>query len=154
VLRPGGRLSIFEPINSFGFPEPDDRFWGFDVTPVADLKRKLSEAYRRHAGDATLVDFDERDLLEFADRAGFRETRLDYEATLAHGGQAPWGNELRSWDVFLNTAPNPLAPSLAEAIDEALTPEEAERFLRHLRPLYDARATTGRFAVAYLRAVK
>ena len=24
VLRPGGRLSMFEPINSFAFPEPDD----------------------------------------------------------------------------------------------------------------------------------
>jgi hypothetical protein len=54
----------------------------------------------------------------------------------------------------MNMAPNPLAPSLAEAIEEALTPDEAERFVAHLRPLYEARATTARFAVAYLRAVK
>jgi arsenite methyltransferase len=156
ALKPGGRLSMFEPINAFGLPEPDDRFWGFDVTPVSDLKRKVHQAYERLSGgeDLTLTDFDERDLLAFADQAGFRETKLTYEATVAHGGEAPWGGEGRSWDVFVNTAPNPLAPSLAEAIEDALTPTEAERFVGHVRPLYESRDGTSRFAVAYLRAVK
>ena len=31
VLRPGGRISLFEPINRLMFPEPPDRFWGYDV---------------------------------------------------------------------------------------------------------------------------
>lgn len=154
VLRPGGRLSMFEPVNAFGYPEPDDRFCGFDVTPVADLKRKVDEAYVRRSGDLTLVDFDERDLLAFADRAGFTKVELHYEATVAHGGEAPWGGEPRSWETFANMAPNPLAPSLVEAIEEALTPAEAERFVAHVRPLYEARAGTSRYAVAYLRAVK
>src|SRR6266545_5131616 len=41
VLRPGGRLSIFEPINQFGFPEPSHRLYGFDVTPVRELAAKV-----------------------------------------------------------------------------------------------------------------
>jgi arsenite methyltransferase len=156
VLRPGGRLSMYEPINRFNFPEPDERFWGFDVTPVADLKRKVHDAYDRLSGggDSTLVDFDERDLLEFADRAGFKEIELVYEASVRHGAGASFDMGQRSWDAFLNTAPNPLAPSLAEVIDDALTPEEAERFVAHVRPLYEARAGTNRRADAYLRAVK
>jgi arsenite methyltransferase len=156
VLRPGGRLSMFEPINRFNFPEPDDRFWGFDVTPVADLKRKVHDAYDRLSGgkDETLVDFDERDLIEFADRAGFKEIKLDYEASVRHGGGAAFDMGHASWDAFLSTAPNPLAPSLAEAIEDALTPEEADRFIAHVRPLYEARDGTNRSAVAYLRAVK
>jgi arsenite methyltransferase len=154
VLRPGGRLSMFEPINAFGYPEPDDLLFGFDVTPVADLKRKVHEAFDRRSDDLTLVDFDERDLLAFADRAGFAKVELHYEATVAHGGEPPWRGAPPGWETFANMAPNPLAPSLAEAIDEALTPAEAERFVAHLRPLYEARAGSSRYAVAYLRAVK
>jgi arsenite methyltransferase len=156
VLKPGGRLSMFEPINSFSFPEPDQRLWGFDVTPVADLKRKVHDAFRRLSGeaDSTLTDFDERDLIEFADRAGFSEVELDYEASVRHGAGASFDMGNASWDVFLNKAPNPLAPSLGEAIADALTPEEADRFVAHVRPLYEARDGTNRSAVAYLRAVK
>ncbi len=36
VLKPKGRLSIFEPINRFAYPTyaPPHMFWGYDVTPV------------------------------------------------------------------------------------------------------------------------
>ena len=37
VLKPGGRFSLFEPINRFSYPEPDHLWWGFDVRAVADL---------------------------------------------------------------------------------------------------------------------
>jgi arsenite methyltransferase len=156
VLRPGGRLSIFEPINRFGFPEREGLFWGFDITPLADLKRKLVAAEERLSGgrDATLIDFDERDLIEFADSAGFREISLEYEAEVRHGGGPSYDMGRGDWDVFLNAAPNPLAPSLAETMAEALTPEEAEQFVAYVRPRFEARDGTNRSARAYLTAVK
>ena len=156
VLRPGGRLSMFEPINSFAFPEPDELFWGMDVTTVVDLRRKLRAAYDRRAGGAgsTLTDFDERDLIEFADRTGFREVKLDYEASVRHGPHPSLDGERPSWTGFMTMAPNPHAPSLAEAIEDALTPDEKDRFLGHLRPLYESGELTMRSAVAYLSAVK
>lgn len=155
VLRPGGRLSIFEPINRFAFPEPDGHFGGFDLTSVSPLVERLKDTYNRLAdsGDSTLIDFDERDLLEFAERAGFRKVELTYEATIEHGGGAHWGSEL-SWETFVRIAPNPLAPTLAETIDQALTPDEAERFVSHMRPLFESKDGTARSAVVYLRAVK
>jgi arsenite methyltransferase len=155
VLRPGGRLSMFEPINRFTFPEPDDRYMGFDVTPIAGLVRRVKDAYNRlaSADDSTLTDFDEGDLIAFAQRAGFRKVELTYEAKIERDVGPHWGHEL-SWDTFLRVAPNPLAPTLAELIDDALTPEEAERFVAHLRPLFEAKRGTSRSAVAYLRAVK
>lgn len=85
VLKPGGRLSVFEPINRFGFPEPEGRYCGFDVSPVADLAAKVKGMEQRLADDATLVDFDERDLVAFAERAGFRSVELNYEARVEHG---------------------------------------------------------------------
>jgi hypothetical protein len=63
------------------------------------------------------------------------------------------GNDV-GWDTFLRVAPNPLAPSLAEMIDDALSPEEAKRFVSHVRPLFEGKKGTSRSAVAYLRAVK
>jgi hypothetical protein len=51
-------------------------------------------------------------------------------------------------------APNPLAPTVEEAIDRALTPEEAQRYVNCLRPLVEAGQGTSRGAVAYLWAVK
>jgi arsenite methyltransferase len=155
VLKPGGRLSIFEPINRFAFPEPEGHYVGFDLTSVAPLVERVKDAYNRLAGsgESTLVDFDERDLLAFAERAGFGKVELTYEAKIEHGAGAHWGADL-SWETFLRIAPNPLAPNLAEAIDQALTPEEAERFVAHMRPLFESKAGTARSAVAYLRAVK
>jgi ubiquinone/menaquinone biosynthesis C-methylase UbiE len=155
VLRPGGRLSMFEPINRFTFPEPENKYMGFDVTPIAGLVRRVKDAYNRLAGqgDSTLVDFDEGDLISFAERAGFRKVELTYEAKVERDVGPHWGNEL-NWDTFLRVAPNPLAPTLAETIDDALTPEEAERFVSHLRPLFEEKKGTSRSAVAYLRAVK
>lgn len=155
VLKPGGRLSIFEPINRFAFPEPEGRYMGFDLAPVAPLVRRVKDTYNKIAGpgESTLLDFDERDLLVFAEAAGFRKVELVYEATIEHGAGAHFGADI-SWDAFLRTAPNPLAPNLAEAMDEALTPEEAERFVAHLRPLFESKHATARSAVAYVRAVK
>jgi arsenite methyltransferase len=157
VLRPAGRLSMFEPINRFGRAEREDDFMGIDPGPFADLASKVKALYDERApGEATLVDFDERDLLAFAERAGFARIELDYKATVAHGAAFAWDKdgEAPSWEILLNTSGNPLAPTLAEVLEEALTPVERERFVAHLRPLYEARRGTGRTAVAYLTASK
>jgi ubiquinone/menaquinone biosynthesis C-methylase UbiE len=155
VLKPGGRLSIFEPINRFAYPEPDGYFGGFDLTSVAPLVERVKDTYNELAGsgESTLIDFDERDLLEYAERAGFRKVELTYEAKIEHGAGVSWASGI-SWETFIRIAPNPLAPTLAETIDQALTPEEAERFIAHMRPLFESENGTARSAVVYLRAVK
>src|SRR5829696_7007125 len=74
VLRPGGRVSIFEPINVFSRWDPDDgdSFMGLDTRGVADLALKVKAALEGGSqDDRTLVDFDERDLLRFAEAARF-----------------------------------------------------------------------------------
>lgn len=145
VLRAGGRLSVFEPINKFAYPEPDGWFIGYDVRPVQDLARKVLDAFGSQ--DDTLIDFDERDLLAWAESAGFDPVHLSYEVDLKAGS---W---LRGpWETVLRTSGNPLMPTVGEAIERALTPEERERFEAHLRPLVEADAGRGRGAVAYLHA--
>ncbi len=94
-----------------------------------------------------MLDFDERDLFAFAERAGFGEVHLDLEARVAPLDSQPW-------DSFFRAAPNPLAPTLEEAVLQALTPEAAERFVGHLSPLVVEGQGVRRTASAYLWAIK
>jgi arsenite methyltransferase len=149
VLKPGGRLSIFEPINNYWHPSPAHIFMGCDVSPVIEISRKLKAFYAHiQPEDDAMFDFNERDLINFAEIAGFSEVHLELEVHI----QPPL--ELCSWEAVLHTAGNPKIPSLEEAMKQALTPEEAETFVTHLRPLMEANQGTLRGAVAYLWAVK
>jgi arsenite methyltransferase len=149
VLRDGGELSIFEPINRFAFPEPPNRFGGYDVRPVAHLAQKVEAVFLRlqPPDSDPMTDFDERDLFAQAEQAGFGEIHLELQA---------WAKPQKegSWAGFLNTAGNPKIPTIAEAMQEALTPAESERFTAHLRPLVESGQGVHRMAVAYLWGVK
>jgi ubiquinone/menaquinone biosynthesis C-methylase UbiE len=150
VLRPGGRISLFEPINRFGYPEPPDRFDGYDVGPVPEIADKLKTLYERLQpfGSDPMVDFDERDLVDFAERAGFGEIHMELKVRIAPPEPAV------PWETFLNTAGNPKIPTLAEAMQQVLTPQEIERFTAHLRPLVEDGRAMQRRALAFLWAKK
>jgi len=60
----------------------------------------------------------------------------------------------RDWETFLRTSPNPISPTLGEAIERALSPAEAERVAAVLRPQVEAGHGRSRSAVAYLVARK
>jgi arsenite methyltransferase len=97
------------------------------------------------------LNFDERDLLRWARDAGFAELELDYRAEVGVPERPPTAD----WDVLKATAPNSLAPSLEEALDQTLTDEERRRFERHARAALaagtPARTTTAR---TFLRGVR
>ncbi len=148
VLKAGRELSIFEPINRFGFPEQPTKFGGYDVAPVADLAQKLSGLYDRIQPETDpMVDFDERDLLSHAENAGFSEIHLELQAEIKP-------HEKEDWSAFIHTAMNPKIPTLEEAMQEIFTPDETEKFINHLRPLVETGQGMRRRAVAYLWAVK
>jgi arsenite methyltransferase len=149
VLRPGGRISLFEPINVLmSDPEPD-LFSGYDVSPVRELAARVRAFYAaiQPPGADPMVDFDDRDLVRLASQAGFPEVRLELQVTV-RGHQEP-----TPWDRFLRTSGNPLIPTFAEALDQALSPREAAALADHLRPLVEAGTGLQRTALAYLTAV-
>ncbi|MCI0554749.1 MAG: methyltransferase domain-containing protein [Anaerolineae bacterium] len=150
VLKPQGRLSIFEPINRFGWPEPRHLYIGYDITPVIEIADKLKALYHRlqPSDSDPMLDFDERDLIVFAERAGFKEVYLELRVEV----KPP--TLISSWETFLHLAGNPKIPTLEEAMNQTLTPDETERFTAHLRPLVDSKQGTTRSALAYLWASK
>jgi arsenite methyltransferase len=147
VLRPGGRISLFEPINRFGMEERRC-MWGYDVEEVRNLMERLNSVFEQaQPRSDAMVDFDERDLLSLAERVGFFPVKLAYEADI----EPP---EPRRWESFLAASWNPKVPTLAEAMDEALTPEEQARLVSVLRPAVEEGRGVWRMGHAYLWAAK
>jgi SAM-dependent methyltransferase len=152
VLRPGGRLSVFEPINRFHAGRDESQWLGLDLSPVADLVARVLAVYRSsEPAEAPIVAFDERDLLARAENAGFTAIELDYRAQVG----VPVDGPPPDWDALRRTAPNPLVPTYAEALEAALTEAERDRLESHVRARLAAGAPRRvTLATAYLRAVR
>jgi SAM-dependent methyltransferase len=148
VLRPGGRISLFEPINRFSVR--DANTWGgYDLSPVAEIAAKVRAIYTRIQPRDTdpMLDFDERDLVRLAEEAGFFPVNLTLEAVIEPVPQ-------RRWQGFLDSAGNPNIPTLREAMEQTLTAEESDRLTAHLRPFVEQGEGRWRMATAYLDARK
>jgi arsenite methyltransferase len=148
VLRPGGRVSLFEPINSFGMAERRREFFGQDLPDLAEIGSKLESAYDEEPPESNpMLNFDERDLVRLAESVGFfpvcLDLRLDVEQL-----------QPRSWSGFLHGSPNPNAPTLAEAMSQTLSADEAERLTTYMRPRVEQGLGRWRMGSAYLWATK
>jgi len=150
VLKGNGRLSIFEPINNFGYPPPRHIFNGHDVTPIMAITDKIKSVYLALQPPETdpMSNFDERDLFALAETAGFSEIHLELKLELNVSSKR-W-----EWEQFINSAWNPKIPTLAEAMTQVLTDAEEEAFTAYFRPLVEAGGGTVRRAIAYLWATK
>jgi SAM-dependent methyltransferase len=150
VLRPGGRISIWEPINRFGSVERrQGGFVGYPVEGLEEVVEKLLVPFDAIQPPDTdpMLDFDERDLLLLAEQAGFFPIRLVLDAVIE-------ATDPRSWDGFLDTAWNPKVPTLREAMEQALTAEERERLTARLRPLVERGHGERRMAFALLSGTR
>ncbi len=148
VLGPGGRVSLYEPINSFGMRIRRQGFWGYPSDGLGDLAERIDAVYAAIQPESDpMLDFDERDLAGFAERAGFFPIELELLIEIKPMEPQPWA-------AFLNTSGNPKIPTFADAMEQALSEEERERFATHLRPLVERGAGVWRMAHAYLTARK
>ncbi|GAB0115155.1 class I SAM-dependent methyltransferase [Acidisoma sp. C75] len=157
LLRPGGRLSIAEPLLRES------------ALPVVALRQLLSAGGRGAADPllpllhrwraaqfpdteaalegCPLTNFTAATLAELAAAAGLRRITLDDRPRARPA--APL-----TWEAFINTAPHPLAPTLAEILRDAFSAAESAFLERHLRPAVEAGGYGLTERVAYLTAVK
>jgi arsenite methyltransferase len=150
VLRPGGRVSLFEPINRRGAELNRDTLLGYDATPIPGLAAKLRAVFEAAAPpQGAMMGFDETDLLRVAEAAGFSNIAVNLELS-STDGPAFMGV---GWSQLLAISPNPNAPTFGEAIERSLTPDEATRLESYLRPLVEeGRRGRTRHVNAYLTA--
>jgi hypothetical protein len=100
----------FAPSRSFAARAGSDgRFCGYDIVLVADraAKPEALHAGLQPADTDAMLDFDERDLLQAAERAGFTEIHLELRVDIE-----PRLPPL-AWDGFAHSSGNLLIPALA-----------------------------------------
>jgi arsenite methyltransferase len=151
VLRPGGRISLYEPISRVLLSEPPEECYGYDVSDCIQAAAKVKAAYIGPSADANpLINFDERDLLMYAERAGFSEITLDLNVQT----RVTLPNVVHDWETFLRMSPNPTAPPLGEVFGEVLGADELLLVEQCIRPQLDRGTLRMRYAVAFLQGTK
>ncbi|MDX1620396.1 MAG: methyltransferase domain-containing protein [Nitriliruptorales bacterium] len=140
VLRPGGRLSLFEPINRTMQRLNSGTVFGYDARSIRDLVERIRGGFNEAVGgdSGPMLGFDEVDLVRAADQAGF--VKVDAEVRIVQRSKARLGPT--DWETFLAQRPNPLAPTVGEAIAASLSENEVARLREHLEP--QVREGTGR----------
>jgi arsenite methyltransferase len=147
VLRPGGRVSLFEPINSalsdiaidletLSGEQPDQLF----DSQRRRVLRHLQSTAPAHV--ASFVDFDERALVRWFVGAGFRSIHMSYELAYQRSSRAGGPGGLSP-----QQRPNPGSLSYEEAAREVLG-NAANEHLERLR----AKSAPQLGAVVYLTA--
>lgn len=150
VLRPGGRISLFELINRFSRDSQQaNSFAGYDVSGLDDVAAKVRSVFEaiQPPDSDPMLDFDERDLLRLVEEAGFFPISMIVDVVIE--ALPP-----RAWDGFLNSSGTPTIPTVAEAIEQALTSAERDALIMRLRPLVEQGLGEWRMASAYVTATK
>ncbi|HEY3849814.1 MAG TPA: class I SAM-dependent methyltransferase [Steroidobacteraceae bacterium] len=156
ILKPGGRLSIAEPILQ------DEAFY------VRALRKRVEDQSRpvdrylvllhrwkaaqfpdteEACAKSPIANYSERDLLNMARTAGFQQLHLQL-----HIDVAP--SLITSWDVFLGSSPHPWAPCGNQILAEQFTPEERQLFEQLVRPTVESGTNITTERSAYLQARK
>ena len=138
VLRPGGRVSLFEPINSRNLRLVD----AVDFSSLGELGDRL-RAWNESAYanvDDPMLNFDEDDLAAFFQTAGFADVGLELGAS----------EEEIAGERYLNQVGAPGRPTLLERWREAFAPDEVDRLATFLMK----RTVPSRVQHAFLTAGK
>jgi ubiquinone/menaquinone biosynthesis C-methylase UbiE len=156
VLKPGGRLSIAEPLMQ------DDAFHAralrnriSDTSRPADpfltlLHRWKSAQFpdtEEAAAKSPIVNYSERDLLNMVRSAGFTHMHMQLHIDVLPSVST-------SWEVFVGKSPHPWAPSLKQILAERFSAEDAAFFERTIRPTVESGESMTTDRVIYLQAQK
>jgi ubiquinone/menaquinone biosynthesis C-methylase UbiE len=157
ILKPGGRISIAEPIlqdeafNAIALkarvdasgPESGDRVLAllhrWKAAQFPDTLEKLAKS--------PIANYSERDLLRFVNECGFVETHLEFHIDTRPG-------EIASWETFLGSSPHPWAPTAGTILAQQFTAEEQQILEQMVRPAIESGRSTAIDRVAYVSATK
>ena len=157
VLKPGGRISLAEPVFQDEALAAQAIRTVIETTPPAALSPLMPLLHRWKAAQypdtaekiraSAIANYSERDLLRFAQNAGFTRVHLEL-----HIDAFP--SMLRSWAVFVNSSPHPLAPPLAQIMAEQFSAEERALFERSMRPVIEDPSAVSVDRMVYLTVHK
>ena len=145
------------------------RFFRDNALAAASLRRRLESGqidrtksilhlvHRWHAaqypdtdegiGSSPIANYTERDLLRLAQAAGFGELHLELHISVTNTYR-------KTWEVFIDSSPHPLAPSLRTILEERFTAEERRLFEAAVRPMVESAEFAETDRMVYLTALK
>jgi ubiquinone/menaquinone biosynthesis C-methylase UbiE len=154
ILKPGGRLSIAEPIlQDEAFyaralrrrvedrSQPADRF----LTLLHRWKAAQFPDTEAACAESPIANYSERDLLNWVRGAGFAQIHLQLHIDVT-------ASLITSWDVFLGSSPHPWAPSLRRILEERFTADERQFFEQTVRPTVESGKNVNTDRAMYLQA--
>jgi SAM-dependent methyltransferase len=157
VLKPGGRISLCEPVFQ------DDAFSTqalkklLESRPTDALHPFMPLLHRWKAAqypdtaekirESPIANYSERDLIRVAQAAGFEALHLEL-----HIDVIP--SPIPNWQAFLESSPHPLAPSLSVILAEQFSVGERQVFESVMRPLVEDPRSLTTDRAAYLTARK
>ena len=157
VLKPGGRISLAEPVMQDDALAARAMKTVIDSKPAEGVNPLMLLLHRWKAAQypdteekirlSPLANYAERDLIRFALSAGFVDLHLEL-----HIDVIP--SIVRTWDAFVNSSPHPLAPTLRAIMAEQFTPQERELFERSMRPVVEDPKAISTDRMVYLTARK
>jgi SAM-dependent methyltransferase len=157
ILKPGGRISIAEPVlrdEAFevcALRKLVDGLAGVSDDPFFPLMLRWRSAQfpdtEEKARQLPITNYGERDLIRFAMDATFTEIHLELHIDVLPADPP-------SWEVFINNSPHPLAPTLKHILEDRFTLEERQFFISRLRPLIESGRQLSASRIAYVTAVK
>lgn len=134
ILKPGGRLSICEPIMR------DEALAVYALKAVIDsqspaardrlleLECRIRAAEYPDTLDKMMRDpttnFTERDLFRLAQEAGFQDVHMEFHIDTHL-------ERITKWEAFLDRAPHPLSSSVRTIMEENFTEDERQYFSRN-----------------------
>jgi len=157
VLKPGGRISIAEPIFRDNAYETIELKRFIEAQPPESRNRFLPLLHKWKASlfpdtpdlmaKNPLTNFSERDLFRYVAAAGFTEIRLEFHIEILPCITT-------SWDVFVGSSPHPWAPSLETILTSQFTVDERQDFEQAMRPVVEQNQSTSTERNAYVTAIK
>jgi ubiquinone/menaquinone biosynthesis C-methylase UbiE len=153
VLKPGGRISLFETVTLPHLRVPGEKWPGVGTAvypaealqPISDLVTRFV-ASLSSAATKSMSDTDHIGYLHLCEQAGFKTTNVELCLSTRRSSA--------DLDSLLKQSLNPHFPTPAEQISRIFTPDERERFIGHLQALLKTDAGTNRSAGAFIWAVK
>src|SRR5579883_337194 len=146
VLKPGGRISLAEPVYQDDALAASALRTVIESNPPEQVSPLTVLLHRRKAAqypdteekivESPIANYSERDMMRFAQIAGFAELHLEL-----HIDTLP--SIVRTWEVFIKSSPHPLAPPLSVIMSEQFSAQERQLFERSMRPVIeDPKAVT------------
>lgn len=156
ILVPGGRISLAEPIfrdeilevcalTRIVEAQPENRDLEF-LRLLQRCKAAQFPSTEAQIRSSPIANFSERDLVRWSIEAGFIGVHLEL-----HIDQRP---PVTDWELYLDIAPHPWAPTLREILAGRFSTEERQFVERVLRPTIESGGSVVIDRIAYLTAQK